>query len=113
MSRDLRRTCCIRALWVGTTAANSLLLFLLSVFAKNEKSDLTNAERRDEGPVVPIGCGLPEEDDAMEKKPGTKQRSPSAGRRIIANLKEAVAWAEGKDVAVRVTTVAVPHRSRR
>ena len=44
----------------------------------------------------------------MKKNPGRKQRSPSAGRRIIANLKEAVEWAEGKDVAVRVTTVEVP-----
>lgn len=30
------------------------------------------------------------------------------GTRIIASLKEAVAWAEGKDVLVRVTTVEVP-----
>ncbi len=30
------------------------------------------------------------------------------GSRIIASLKEAVAWAEGKDVPVRVTTVEVP-----
>jgi putative transcriptional regulator len=44
----------------------------------------------------------------MKKKLGTKQRTPSAGRRIIASLKEAVEWAEGKDVAVRVTTVEVP-----
>jgi putative transcriptional regulator len=44
----------------------------------------------------------------MKKKTITKQRSPSAGRRIIASLKEAVAWAEGKDVEVRVTTVEVP-----
>ena len=44
----------------------------------------------------------------MKKKPGKKQRPPSAGRRIIASLKEAVEWAEGKDVAVRFTTVEVP-----
>jgi putative transcriptional regulator len=38
----------------------------------------------------------------------TKQRNPSAGSRIIASLREAVDWAEGKDVAVGVTTVEVP-----
>jgi putative transcriptional regulator len=44
----------------------------------------------------------------MKKNLGTKKRPPSAGRRIIASLKEAVVWAEGKDVAVRVSTVEVP-----
>jgi putative transcriptional regulator len=44
----------------------------------------------------------------MKKNPITRQRSPSAGRRIIASLKEAVEWAEGREVAVRVTTVKVP-----
>jgi putative transcriptional regulator len=44
----------------------------------------------------------------MKKNPIRKQRTPSAGRRILASLKEAVEWAEGKDVAVRVTTVEVP-----
>ena len=38
----------------------------------------------------------------------TKQRKPGSGSRIIASLKEAVDWVEGKDVAVRVTTVQVP-----
>jgi len=38
----------------------------------------------------------------------TKQRKPSAGSRIIESLREAVDWAEGKDVSVRVTTVEVP-----
>ena len=38
----------------------------------------------------------------------TKQRKPSAGSRIVTSLKEAVDWAEGRDVAVRVTTVEVP-----
>ena len=44
----------------------------------------------------------------MKKKPVTKQRTPSAGSRIVASLREAVEWVEGKDVAVRVTTVNVP-----
>ena len=44
----------------------------------------------------------------MKKNPVTKQRSPSAGSRVIASLQEAVDWVEGKDVAVRVTTVNVP-----
>ena len=37
-----------------------------------------------------------------------KRRKPSAGSRIIASLKEAVDWAEGENVPVRVTTVEVP-----
>ena len=44
----------------------------------------------------------------MRKVKETKQRKPSAGSRIVASLKEAVDWAEGRDVAVRVTTVEVP-----
>ena len=34
----------------------------------------------------------------------TKRRKPTAGSRIIESLREAVDWAEGKDVSVRVTT---------
>jgi len=44
----------------------------------------------------------------MKKPMKTKRREPTAGSRIIASIKEAVRWAEGKDVAVRVTTVDVP-----
>jgi len=44
----------------------------------------------------------------MNKQSKTTQRKPSAGSRIIASLQEAVDWVEGKDVAVRVTTVEVP-----
>jgi len=44
----------------------------------------------------------------MKKNHATKQRMTSPGSRIVASLMEAVDWAEGKDVAVRVTTVDVP-----
>jgi putative transcriptional regulator len=44
----------------------------------------------------------------MKKRIPVRQRKPSAGSRIIASLKEAVDWAEGKSVDVRVTTVEVP-----
>ncbi len=45
----------------------------------------------------------------MSKKKRTQERRGSkVGSRIIASLNEAVAWAEGKDVPVRVTTVEVP-----
>lgn len=44
----------------------------------------------------------------MKKEIAAKRKKPSAGSRIIASVKEAIAWAEGKDVAVRVTTVEVP-----
>ncbi len=36
------------------------------------------------------------------------RRKQSAGARIIASLREAVDWVEGKDVPVRMTTVEVP-----
>ncbi len=42
------------------------------------------------------------------KDRSAKQRKPSAGRRIVESLREAVDWTEGKDVPVRVTTVRVP-----
>jgi putative transcriptional regulator len=44
----------------------------------------------------------------MKKPQSTKGRKPSAGSRIIASLREAVDWAEGKSVPVRVTKVDVP-----
>ena len=44
----------------------------------------------------------------MKKTRTVKVRKPSSGSRIIASLQEAVDWVEGKDVAVRVTTVEVP-----
>jgi putative transcriptional regulator len=44
----------------------------------------------------------------MKKPRMTKSRKPSAGNRILASLREAVDWAEGKDVPVRITTVEVP-----
>ena len=44
----------------------------------------------------------------MKKKNVIKVRKPSAGSRIIASLQEAVDWVEGKDIAVRVSTVEVP-----
>jgi putative transcriptional regulator len=44
----------------------------------------------------------------MKKRIPVRQRKPSAGSRIIASLKEAVDWAEGKSIDVRVTTVEVP-----
>ncbi len=37
-----------------------------------------------------------------------QHKKASVGSRIIASLKEAVAWVEGKHVEVRVTTVEVP-----
>ena len=44
----------------------------------------------------------------MKKPRMTKSRKPRAGSRILASLREAVDWAEGKDVPVRITTVEVP-----
>jgi putative transcriptional regulator len=44
----------------------------------------------------------------MKNTQNTKRRKLSAGSRIIASLKEAVDWAEGRNVPVRVTTVEVP-----
>jgi len=44
----------------------------------------------------------------MKNAQTTKWRKPGSGSRIVASLKEAVDWAEGKQVPVRVTTVEVP-----
>jgi len=44
----------------------------------------------------------------MKEKDTTKVRKQSGGARIVASLQEAVDWVEGKDVAVRVSTVDVP-----
>jgi putative transcriptional regulator len=44
----------------------------------------------------------------VTKTPAKKQRKLSPGGRIIASLKEAIHWAEGKDIPLRVTTVDVP-----
>ena len=44
----------------------------------------------------------------MKKKNTIKARKGTAGSRIIASLQEAVDWVEGKDIAVRVSTVEVP-----
>jgi putative transcriptional regulator len=70
------------------------------------------------GPTIPLGelqClrvgntfHIQEKDDAMKKKNMIKVRKESAGSRIIASLQEAVDRVEGKDIAVRVSTVEVP-----
>ena len=44
----------------------------------------------------------------MKRAQTTRKGKPSAGSRIVASLQEAVDWVEGKDVAVRITTVDVP-----
>jgi hypothetical protein len=44
----------------------------------------------------------------MKKKNTIKVRKGTAGSRIIASLQEAVDRVEGKDSAVRVSTVEVP-----
>jgi putative transcriptional regulator len=45
----------------------------------------------------------------MKRRAAAKHTSKSSvGREIITSLKEAIAWAGGEDVPVRVTRVAVP-----
>lgn len=44
----------------------------------------------------------------MKKARTSIVRKSSAGSRIVVSLREAVDWAKGKDVAVRVTQVEVP-----
>jgi putative transcriptional regulator len=44
----------------------------------------------------------------MKKKADKTARTETAGRRIIASLREAVDWIEGAEIPVRVTTVNVP-----
>jgi DNA-binding transcriptional regulator YiaG len=45
------------------------------------------------------------------KKPPSKKKTPaklSVGQEVIASLKEAIAWAAGEDVPVKITKVEVP-----
>jgi len=44
----------------------------------------------------------------MKEKTGKKIKVSIAGGRIVASLREAVDWAEGKSAAVRVSTIDVP-----
>ena len=85
------------------------LLLLLNVFAKKRKiqSDKGGAEREVDS-LAPPGCGISKEDGKAKKTPAVRRTKASAGSQIIASLKEAVDWAEGKDVPVAVTTVKVP-----
>jgi putative transcriptional regulator len=53
-------------------------------------------------------CGISKGEGEMKKTRTSRRSKASVGRRIIASLREAVDWAEGKDIPVRVTTVEVP-----
>jgi putative transcriptional regulator len=45
---------------------------------------------------------------AQMKSRSIARPKPTAGKRIVRSLKEVVAWAEGRDVPVHVTTIHVP-----
>ncbi|MGA2737718.1 MAG: helix-turn-helix domain-containing protein [Bryobacteraceae bacterium] len=45
----------------------------------------------------------------LKKSPATKRTV--AGRRLVRSVKQAIAWAGGEDVPVRVTTVSVARRA--
>ena len=45
---------------------------------------------------------------AVEPKTKSRGKGVSVGQEVIASLKEAIAWAGGESVPVRVTTVEVP-----
>ncbi len=89
-------------------------LFLLNIFVKNEKANLTRAERNEMKKLLPrLIAGYREKDGKMKssrvsQKGKSAQHKSTAGSRILASLREAVDWAEGKDVPVRVSTVEVP-----
>jgi len=45
------------------------------------------------------------------KKPPSKKKTPaklSVGQEVIASLKEAIVWAAGEDIPVKITKVEVP-----
>jgi putative transcriptional regulator len=45
------------------------------------------------------------------KKPPSKKKTPaklSVGQEVIASIKEAIAWAAGEDIPVKITKVEVP-----
>jgi putative transcriptional regulator len=84
-------------------------LFLLNVFSKNEKTNLSKAERkRNAESGASAYYELPEDGAEMKNTRAVARRKPSAGSRIIESLRQAVDWAEGKEVSVRVSSVDVP-----
>jgi DNA-binding transcriptional regulator YiaG len=88
---------------------------MLDMYAKNVKANLNEGRAKcneEEDPGIDSDAAAKED---QVKKTGTKtektarsRRRLTPGERIIRGLDQAIAWARGEDVPVRVTTVEVP-----
>jgi len=95
-----------------------LPLFLLTAYPKNEKANLSKAERNAmRGLVQILVAGYPakKQEDAVNTKTKTKRtaqkaakKRPTVGASIIEGLEQAIAWTRGENRNVRVTLVSVP-----
>ena len=59
---------------------------------------------------APTREGLLEREEAMKRPAAARRKAPgkpTVGQEIIASLNEAISWAKGEDVPVRITTVHV------
>ena len=86
-------------------------MFLLTVYAKNQKANLTKAERNDLKNLVPLLVKTYAKGGRLMKKRIASKRTGGqqrVGQEIITSMKEAIAWAGGEDVPVRVTVVRAP-----
>ncbi len=93
---------------------------MLAAYAKNEKADLSNAERNAMKRTIPIlvagylGKKWEAEVTATKTKrtptsrPRVPAKRPTVGARIIEGLEQAVAWTRGENDKVQVTLVHVP-----
>jgi putative transcriptional regulator len=68
-------------------------VFLLNVFAKNEKTDLSQAERNELKSVLAALAG------AYRRRKTTMAKKSTAGQRMIASAKQALAFANGENSA--------------
>jgi putative transcriptional regulator len=95
--------------------SEAMPLFLLDIYAKNEKANLSEADKRALERGFRASASLPgfaifERELILNTPNAKKARNTAAGRRLIGSVKQAIAWADGQDVPVRVTMVEV-HRT--
>ena len=97
---------------------------MLAAYAKNEKADLSNAERNAMKRTIPIlvagylGKKWEAEVTATKTKrtptsrPRVPAKRPTVGARIIEGLEQAVAWTRGENDKVQVTSSARAYGQR-
>jgi putative transcriptional regulator len=91
-------------------------LFQLDVYAKNAKASLLGSRQAGFKESAPLpdfaifGFAIFEKELILNMPNAKKAKYTAAGRRLIGSVKQAIAWADGQDVPVRVTMVEV-HRT--